>query len=138
MTAQFLEDFIQGYMGCALWQAPEDEKGKNLDEFSIFDFDPKSEAEIREECADFVKANEKDLDLYEQTIFAVRSGKNSGGDGGSAAEYAGHDFCLTRNGHGAGFWDRGLGALGDRLTKAAKVYGEFFIYAGDDGKVHVE
>ena len=24
----------------------------------------------------------------------------------------GHDLWLTRNGHGAGFWDRGLGAQG--------------------------
>lgn len=35
----------------------------------------------------------------------------------------GHDFILTRNGHGAGFWDRGLGEIGDRLTKWAKTFG---------------
>lgn len=39
-------------------------------------------------------------------------------------EQAGHDFALTRNGHGAGFWDRGLGAQGDRLTEACRPYGE--------------
>jgi hypothetical protein len=38
-------------------------------------------------------------------------------------EQVGHDFWLTRNGHGAGFWDRGLGDVGERLTTAAKVYG---------------
>lgn len=27
-----------------------------------------------------------------------------------------HDYWLTRNGHGAGFWDRGLGDAGQRLT----------------------
>ncbi len=37
---------------------------------------------------------------------------------------AGHDFWLTRNGHGAGFWDRGLGKTGDKLTKLCKLYGE--------------
>lgn len=37
---------------------------------------------------------------------------------------AGHDFALTRNGHGAGFWDRGLGDVGDQLTALAKPYGE--------------
>lgn len=36
---------------------------------------------------------------------------------------AGHDLWLTRSGHGTGFWDRGLGELGDRLTEAAKSYG---------------
>lgn len=36
----------------------------------------------------------------------------------------GHDFWLTRNHHGAGFWDRGLGKLGDDLTKIAQTRGE--------------
>lgn len=42
-------------------------------------------------------------------------------------EQVGHDFWLTRNHHGAGFWDRGLGELGDRLTKAAHAYGETWL-----------
>lgn len=40
------------------------------------------------------------------------------------AEQVGHDFWLTRCRHGAGFWDHGLGELGDRLTKVAQSYGE--------------
>lgn len=51
-------------------------------------------------------------------------------------EQFGHDFWLTRNGHGAGFWDRGHGEIGRRLTDAAKVYGEVDLYTGDDGKVY--
>lgn len=39
------------------------------------------------------------------------------------SELFGHDFYLTREGHGAGFWDRGLGDLGDYLTGIAKSYG---------------
>jgi hypothetical protein len=35
----------------------------------------------------------------------------------------GYDFYLTREGHGAGFWDRGLGELGDYLTQIAKSAG---------------
>jgi hypothetical protein len=42
-------------------------------------------------------------------------------------ESVGHDFWLTRNGHGAGFWDRGLGELGERLSAAARVYGEDYV-----------
>lgn len=42
---------------------------------------------------------------------------------GLSPDQAGHDFWLTRNGHGAGYYDRGLGTVGDRLTAAAKVYG---------------
>lgn len=40
----------------------------------------------------------------------------------------GHDFALTRNGHGAGFWDRGYGTAGDILTERAKSYGEANIF----------
>lgn len=38
-----------------------------------------------------------------------------------------HDFLLTRNGHGAGFWDGDYPEHGDRLTEIAKEFGEFHI-----------
>ena len=53
----------------------------------------------------------------------------------SSAE-AGHCFWLSRNGHGTGFWDRDLGAVGDRLHAKAKRFGEFNLYVGDDGEIH--
>lgn len=40
----------------------------------------------------------------------------------------GQDFWLTRDGHGPGFWDRGR-ERGDRLTAAAKMYGDCGLYA---------
>lgn len=40
------------------------------------------------------------------------------------AAQAGHDFWLTRNGHGAGFWDGDWDTLGDVLTKISHSYGE--------------
>ncbi|AXQ62124.1 hypothetical protein SEA_SKYSAND_91 [Gordonia phage Skysand] len=43
---------------------------------------------------------------------------------GDAWSHFGHDYLLTRDGHGAGFWDRGLGDLGDYLTDIAKTMGE--------------
>lgn len=49
----------------------------------------------------------------------------------------GHDFWLTRNGHGTGFWDRGHPEwLGKALTKASKPYGTADLYVGDDGCIH--
>lgn len=53
---------------------------------------------------------------------------------------AGHDLWLTRNGHGAGFWDRSLGEVGDMLSKACgwrTSFGEVDMYRGDDGKVYL-
>ena len=46
------------------------------------------------------------------------------------------DFVLTRNGHGTGFWDRGIGEDGRELTRMAKAYGTVGLYRGDDGKLH--
>lgn len=49
----------------------------------------------------------------------------------------GHDFWLTRNRHGAGFWDRGLGEKGERLTVIAHAYGARYLYVTDGGDVEV-
>lgn len=60
---------------------------------------------------------------------------------GLTPEQVGHDFMLTRNGHGAGFWDRGLGAVGDRLTEGTKPYGEYTLFVaerpGDGGELYL-
>ena len=55
---------------------------------------------------------------------------------GYNAASAMHDFALTRNGHGAGFWDRGLGAIGEELTAIAKGFGSHEVYLGDDNLIH--
>lgn len=39
--------------------------------------------------------------------------------------------------HGAGFWDRGLGQVGDDLTAQAHAAGEVDAYLGDDGLVYL-
>ena len=46
------------------------------------------------------------------------------------------DFWLSRNGHGAGFWDRGMGVLGFDLHAAAKSFGSIDVYIGDDNLLH--
>lgn len=47
----------------------------------------------------------------------------------------GHDLWLTSQGHGAGFWDRGLGERGRRLTARAHLEAAD-VYIGDDGLAH--
>lgn len=91
-------------------------------------------ATMREECASFMAGCLADLREY-----CGQLGDWSGSDGSTPAAMAraGHDFWLTRNGHGAGFWDRGLGELGERLTAVAKPYSSAYVYVGGDGKVYV-
>ena len=59
------------------------------------------------EVARFLEANHADLQ-----------------DAGLGLEQIGHDFTLTRNGHGVGFWDRNLGEVGERLTASCADYSE--------------
>jgi hypothetical protein len=51
---------------------------------------------------------------------------------------AGHDFWLTRNGHGSGFWENDFGTEEqcEALDKACKSFGEFNLYPGDDGRIY--
>lgn len=48
---------------------------------------------------------------------------------------AGHDFWLTRNGHGAGFWDGGWPEeTGEALAAASKQFGEVHAQVFADGR----
>lgn len=58
-------------------------------------------------------------------------------EAGITAAQAGHDLILTANGHGTGFWDRGHGAIGERLSDAARKLGPVEAYRGDDGLIYV-
>ena len=54
---------------------------------------------------------------------------------------AGHDFWLTRNGHGTGFWDRPeiWGSNASKLTDLCghgTGFSEFWVYLGDDNLIH--
>lgn len=113
-----IETFIAAYIECALWSSTDADGDPLDDNFGEDDIAPETLAKMREVCEDFYAANEKDLEEW--------------ADDGQA----GHDFWLTRNGHGAGFWDRGRGPLGERLTNAAQVYGSVELYVGDDCKIY--
>jgi hypothetical protein len=113
ITDTDLESFIDGYIECALWAdcwpAENDTDGESGGREHLELRDGVREA-MAVDCIDFYNHNLADLADYTMQ--------------GRPMDHAGHDFWLTRNGHGAGFWDRGLGAVGDRLTRAAKVYGD--------------
>lgn len=50
--------------------------------------------------------------------------------GGTWTQF-GRDFWLTRNGHGVGFWDRGLGEVGEKLSDIAQSLGDRYAYEAD-------
>lgn len=118
-----IDSFLAHYITAALWSSMDgsDEQGGDpLDaNYGPADIAPETLEEMRGDCAEFIEANEAILT-----------------DSGLSVEQAGHDFWLTRCGHGAGFWDRGLGAIGKQLSEASKVYGSVELYVGDDGQIY--
>ncbi len=115
------DEFTLGYITCALWASIGDD-GSPLDtKYTIQDMISKCLLEMLTDCINFQSENAVWLlAMYRQ---------------GFKPASAGQDFWLTRNGHGAGFWDRGLGKLGEDLTRAAKAYGSADLY-DVDGKIH--
>jgi len=51
---------------------------------------------------------------------------------------AGHDFWLTQNGHGAGFWDGDWPVYGEQFTKLSKCYPVVNLYVTAENQVGVE
>jgi hypothetical protein len=132
------DDFAKGYFRAAMFTGVELPEGHpDSDHDKAYDLDPAAivPATLRDmlgECAAFQTAN---ADLLAEAY--ARDGY--GGAEWSAEEQAGHDFWLTRNGHGAGFWDREAlkeDGLGDKLSEAARTCGESNLYTGDDGGIY--
>jgi hypothetical protein len=117
-----LDTFTASYVRTALWSSTDnsrDDGGDPLDDsFDASDIAPATLSRMIRDCRHFQAAHAEDI--AEQ-----------------GSEQAGHDFWLTRNGHGCGFWDGDWSEeVGQRLTKASKAYGEVFLYVGDDGQIH--
>jgi hypothetical protein len=122
------EAFKRGYRECLLWQAT-DEDGGPLDDYGPDEVADWGDTE--DDCDAFLDSQTSDLMAYVAHPEGSRQGEFN------AWECAGHDFCLTRNHHGAGFWDRGMGDLGDRLTYASHPFGSVDVYVGDDDRLYV-
>lgn len=121
-----METFEDAYIACALWSSTDDE-GTPLDGGES-ELAPYTRAKMLADCADFQKSQANLLSKWYEEC-------------GETPNRAGHDFWLTRNRHGAGFWDRWntstpQGEIGRKLTDAAHLCGEVSLYVGDDGLIY--
>lgn len=133
-----LDDFTRHYIIAALSFSYDTARAEGFNDdvtldqnYGIEDIAPETMERIKQDCAQFQEQNQSLLQqaypLYKPHPDAPRP---------ECA--AGHDFWLTRNHHGAGFWDRGFPpALGQALTSQAHLYGECDIYVGDDDKLYI-
>ncbi len=124
-----IDEFTTAYIECALWSTNDNSNEQGGDPL-VWNYGPD---DIAPELLDDMVANCKSF--QEQNFADIDAGTDR--HDCSRHEYAGHDFWLTRNGHGAGFWDGDWEEkAGQRLTEASKAFGEVNLYVGDNGIIY--
>lgn len=118
-----IDAFTRGCIECALWAINDESTapgGEPMDKnYNWAHIADESLAKIIADCANFQNS--------QKGLLALAGNESQNG----------HDFFLTRNHHGSGFWDRGYeGDTGEKLTNAAHDAGGMDLYIGDDGKIY--
>lgn len=108
-----LQKFFESYVAAALWSSNDESRpdgGDPLDKnYGIEDLHKSCKEKMLKDCTKFLQNNAEDID--------------------DKFDQAGHDFWLTRNGHGAGFWDGDWPEpQASRLTKACEEFGEIHLF----------
>jgi hypothetical protein len=134
MTTVRFDDFTLAYLEAALWSTndnADETGGQPLDQnYSIEDIDFASLARLLEDCAQFQQAP-----AWRAALEAEAWNRPTGEH--SPEAQGGHDFWLTQNGHGAGFWDGDwTEPHGEALTQLSKRFGGRDLYIGDGGKIY--
>jgi hypothetical protein len=119
----YMIEFLDQYIRTMLWSSNDESTPEGAEPFdrnySAKDLAPETLKRMSDDCIAFIgKAGDR-LD------------ENRDSSQGA------HDFWLTRNGHGAGFWDGDWPINGDALTAISKEFGECDPYLGDDGRIYL-
>jgi len=111
-----LDTFTQAYIQCALWSSTDDNDNPLDDKYSVDGISKSCLTAMNDDCQKFQAENMPMIidDLSE----------------------AGHNFWLTRNHHGAGFWDGDYPEYGDVLTAKSHEFKEVNLIVCDDGLIY--
>lgn len=120
-----IDEFLQAYIQAALWSSNDYDEVPLENNYSFKDISYNTLKEMKEDCDKFQSENADFL-----------SKAHYGNKEYSDLEMAGHDFWLTRNNHGAGFWDGDLEDVGQTLTEACRKFHNVDLYVGDDGLIY--
>lgn len=119
-----LPAFVRGYIEAAFFTDSGSDDDGTMKDATFADMPPTVVALAVYDCEEFQDANSEALAVYLQTM---------------NEEHAGHDFWLSRNGHGSGFFDRTDKVpreICDKLQEACRATRETGLYRGDDGRVY--
>lgn len=115
-----LSPMVRAYLECAEWCGIDEEDRESYEEADTVAWTNAALVQARQDCEAF-------LELIQGVVW----------EEAMSEERLGHDFWLTRNRHGVGFWDRGLGKLGETLTKWAHMFGEQSVRLVERGVITV-
>tara|TARA_B100001778_G_scaffold334952_2_gene349481 strand:- start:10667 stop:11071 length:405 start_codon:yes stop_codon:yes gene_type:complete len=125
-----LESFVRSYLGTAVEDFGITQRDEGNDVYlDTDDLDPDALAKMTADATVFWNRN--------GPYILAREEFNNRGEW-DIADRAAHDFYLTRNGHGEGFWSREelWGPYTERFTKDSEWFGTTDLTLGDDGKVY--
>lgn len=130
------EEFFDGYVEAMFFTEGNFTEDGEREPLSFSDIAQETIEQMRSDCKTFETAN----------IQALQDFYNIPDTGPSTA---GHEFWMTRNGHGTGFFDADLGAPKEvredpaviaaikSLEFACKAFNQCDTYVGDDGQIYV-
>ena len=131
-----MNEFVRHYLETALWSSTDEstpEGGEPMDKnYTVEDMAPETIAKAKADCERFQAL------AGEMLANALDSGECGWSPDDHTARSA-HDFWLTRNGHGAGFWDGDWPVNGDNLTALVghgTDFPEVDLYVGDNGLIY--
>lgn len=122
MELKKMDAFTKGYVEAALEYSNDKNGIPMFENHQLKDMDVEHFQEVKKDCLKFQQDNCALL----QKAYQVE---------GYTEEMAGHDFWLTRNNHGVGYWDRGLGEAGIELSNKALELKNVELYV-DDNKLY--
>jgi hypothetical protein len=130
-----LDAMVWHYARTALWSEIDDDGHPLDDNYDVDDIDSDDMILMRGDVTNFLEL----VDEVQPGVWETVRNTPPWTD----PEQVGHDLWLTRNHHGAGFWDRWWNdgpesQLGDLLTKWADSMGSASLYVGDSGQVHYD
>lgn len=124
-----MDHFMMAYIEAALWSSTDDNEEPLDRNYDSEDIDESTLATMKADCDKFQAENADLLAQYYDELPRTEW---------TPQEQAGHDFWLSRNGHGAGFFDRQASdAVKDALQDKAQKFGTCDLYVGDDGKIYL-
>ena len=139
-----MNNFLKAYLECMLGSSTDDDDNPLAKKYGIEDCDPSLILNAEADIAVFL---DKVEEVLGPDMRAKLTDEKKPFSSGRLTFYctkaclAGHDFWLSRNGHGTGFFDRedyiyGGQEINNKLQEIAKSFGELWPYVGDTGRIY--